>query len=107
MTGDDDDSKGIKYDGDKIRYELIPADALHEIAKLYTLGAKKYGDDNWLKGLSWRRVYGAMMRHAWAWMRGEDNDPEDGQPHMASVAWCALTLLVYSLREVGEDDRVI
>ena len=98
---------GVKFDADKVRYDLIPPDALHELAKVYTLGAKKYEDDNWLKGMKWRRVFGAMMRHSWAWFRGEANDPDDGQPHLASVAWCALALLTYDMKGIGEDDRPV
>ena len=99
-------SEGIKFDKGKARYDLIPADSLDELAKLYTLGAEKYGDRNWEKGMSWGRIFGAMMRHSWAWFRGERCDPDDGQPHLASVAWCALALLAYEMRGVGTDDRV-
>jgi hypothetical protein len=63
------------------------------------------GARNWEKGMRWGRVFGALMRHAWAWWRGEKLDPENGQHHLASVAWCALALLAYDLRGVGEDDR--
>lgn len=97
---------GVKFDGGKARYDLIPADALHVLAQLYTMGSNKYDDRNWELGLDYSRVFGAMQRHAWAWMRGEQRDPEDGQPHLASVAWCALALLTYELRNMTElDDR--
>jgi hypothetical protein len=33
---------GIKFDGDKVRWDLMPWDALEEIAKVLTVGAKKY-----------------------------------------------------------------
>lgn len=99
--------EGVKFDAGKARYDLIPGDSLHELAKLYTMGAKKYGDRNWEKGMHWSRIFGAMMRHSWAWFRGERFDPVDGQPHLASVAWCALALLAYEMREVGTDDRPI
>jgi hypothetical protein len=97
--------KGIKHDTDKNRYDLIPAYALDELARVYTIGAKKYGDHNWRKGMLWGRVFGAMMRHAWAWWRGEAYDPVDGQCHLSSVAWCAFTLMEYERFKLGEDDR--
>ena len=50
------------------------------------------------------RVFGALMRHAWAWWRGQDTDPEDGQHHLASVAWCALVLITYQQRRRGDLD---
>lgn len=100
-----ENTEGVKFDTGKPRYDLIPGDSLHELAKLYTTGAAIYGDRNWEKGMSWGRIFGAMMRHAWAFWRGERFDPKDGQHHLASVAWCALALMSYDMREIGDDDR--
>lgn len=94
-----------KDDTGKLRYDLIPPDALRELARVYTIGANKYEARNWEKGMSWGRVFGALMRHAWAFWRGERFDPVDSQHHLSSVAWCALALLSYDLRGIGEDDR--
>lgn len=94
-----------KYDTKKPRWELMPSEALEELAKLYTLGAAKYGDNNWLKGMTWGRIFSALMRHAWKWWRGETYDQEDGQHHMIAVAWCALALFHYDLKKLGTDDR--
>jgi hypothetical protein len=107
VTGRNDAAEGRKDDAGKARYDLIPGDALDEIAKLYGLGAVKYADRDWERGMRWGRVFAAMMRHAWAWWRGEKLDPENGQHHLASVAWCALGLLSYELRGVGKDDRCV
>ena len=96
---------GVKHDDGKLRYDLIPAYPLDELARVYTIGAKKYGDHNWLKGMLWGRIFAAMMRHAWAWWRGETHDPVDGQHHLSSVAWCAFTLMEYERSKLGEDDR--
>lgn len=97
-------SEAIKHDQDKLQYELFPP-SLAEVAKVFTIGAKKYGDRNWEKGLAWGRVFSAMMRHAWAWWWGETNDPQDGQHHLASVAWAALVLMHYENTDTGIDDR--
>ena len=97
---------GTKHDGNKkARFDLIPPEAMEALAELYALGANKYGDRNWEHGMKWGRVFAAMMRHAWAWFRGETNDREDGQHHLISVAWCALALYVYQIRNIGIDDR--
>lgn len=32
---------------DKTRWELMPLDCLEDIARVYTEGAKKYGDNTW------------------------------------------------------------
>jgi len=87
--------------------DLIPVYPLQELAKVYTIGAAKYNDRNWEAGLEFGRVYAAMLRHATSWWNGEECDPQDGQHHLASVAWCAFALLEYLHRNTGKDDRVI
>jgi hypothetical protein len=89
---------------DKLRYDLIPPDALEALAEVYTIGSKKYGDNDYLRGMEWSRIYGAMMRHLQLFWQGEKYDAE-GFHHMAAVAWGALTLFVYSSRDLEEDDR--
>ena len=96
---------GKKFDVGKLRFDLIPPGPLKRVAEVYTIGAKKYTDRNWEKGLAWGRIFGAMMRHAWSWWSGEIHDPVDGQHHLASVAWCALTLMEYENTHPELDDR--
>ncbi len=98
-------NEGIKFDQEKIRVDLLPPDALEEISKVLTHGAKKYGDRNWELGMDWNRPYGALLRHLWAWWRGEDYDPESGIHHLAHVGCNILFLLTYSIRKVGKDTR--
>lgn len=96
---------GVKYDGGKLRYDLIAPEALEGLAKVYTIGAKKYGDRNWENGIDFSRVYSALQRHAWAWWAGEEFDP-DGQHHMDSVMWNAATLRAFIARGLRNfDDR--
>lgn len=87
------------------RYDLIPVDALATIARLYGKGAEKYAVHNWRKGYEWSKSYTAMQRHANAFWNGEDNDPEMELPHMAAVAFHALTLLTFMQEQPGFDDR--
>lgn len=96
---------GRKDDDGKTRFDLLPGDALNEIAKVLTIGAAHYGDRNWEKGMSWHRPFGALMRHMWAWWGGEANDPETGLSHVAHAGCCILFLLSYELRNAGHDDR--
>ena len=98
--------EAVKFDGEKVRYDLIPADSLHKLAEVYTFGARKYADENWRKGMSWKRIFGAIMRHSWAWFRGEDNDPESGLPHLAHAAWGFFTLMHFSDHCKKYDDRI-
>lgn len=102
-----DDAPAQKFDDgeEKVRFDLIPAGPLFELARVYTIGAKKYADRNWEKGLGWGRIFAAMMRHSWKWWRGETHDPVDGQHHLSSVAWCAFALMEYEQTHPELDDR--
>ncbi len=105
-------SPGVKLDDGKPRYELIPAEALEGLAALYADGALKYGDRNWEKGMSMCRLFGALMRHAWKWMRGEtyDKDPKTGavHHHMLQVAWNAFAIYTLDVRGQKQyDDRPV
>lgn len=92
-------------DTDKIRFDLIPPWPFYLLGQVYTIGANKYGDDNWKKGMSWMRMVGSMKRHLEAFILGESMDQEDGQHHLASVAWGAFALMEYELFRPEFDDR--
>jgi len=96
---------GFKEDAHKVRYDLVPPFALEQLAKVYTYGALKYGDDNYRCGMRWSRIYAALERHIQAWRKGEDYDAESGQMHLASVAWCAFSLMEYFAYRQDLDDR--
>jgi hypothetical protein len=70
-----DTDPGRKDDTGKPRMDLIPPEALEALAEVLTIGAARYGARNWEKGITWGRCFAAMMRHLWAWMRGEDAPP--------------------------------
>ena len=97
--------KGIKYDLEKPRIDLLPYDALMEVAKVFTKGAEKYRAHNWEKGLEHHRLFNSAMRHLYAYWSGEDNDPEFGISHLAHCGCNILMLLSLSLRGHGIDDR--
>lgn len=102
-----DDNQAIKYDSEKIRVELLPYNALLEIAKVMTIGATKYGDNNWRKGMLWSRLYGACLRHLIAWYEGQDKDEETGLLHLAHAGCCILFLITYQLLGLGTDNRIV
>ena len=98
-------SEGRKDDAGKLPYQLLPSDAVEEILRVLDFGAQKYAPRNWEKGMAWSRPFSALMRHMWAWWRGERTDPETGISHLAHAGCCILFLLSYELRKVGTDDR--
>jgi hypothetical protein len=97
--------QGRKDDAGKLRYDLIPAYPLAEVARVYTIGASKYDDRNWENGLAWGRVFRALIGHAWKWWRGQKYDAVDGQHHLSSVVWCAMALMEYEVTHPELDDR--
>lgn len=101
------DGGGLRYDDGKERVDLIPGDSMLVLGQVYAVGAKKYAERNWERGMPWSKCLGPLMRHLFKWMRGEKFDPEDGQLHIAKVAWNAIALLTYELRKIGLDDRML
>lgn len=94
-----------KDDSAKPRYDLLPPEALEALAHVLTHGAARYGDRNFEIGMRWGRVFAAMMRHAWAFWRGQDFDPDSGMPHTWHVLACAAFLVTFEARKIGADDR--
>jgi hypothetical protein len=96
---------GNKFDGEKTRTDLLSIQALLGTADILTMGAKKYGDRNWEKGLSWSRVFGACLRHLFAFWLKQDLDEESGKPHLDHAACCIMFLQTYYKTKTGKDDR--
>ncbi len=96
---------GVKKDDGKLPFHLLPHDALTEVVKVLQFGENKYSARNWELGMHWSRPYAALMRHMFAWWRGQARDPETNLSHLAHAICCALFLLAFWLRNVGTDDR--
>lgn len=88
----------------KPRWELMPLDCLNEIAKVYTAGANKYGDNAWQNLPNGKERYkGALLRHLHA-AETEKFDEETRCRHMAQVAWNAMAMLWLDMKD-DEKDR--
>ncbi|MEL6208077.1 MAG: dATP/dGTP diphosphohydrolase domain-containing protein [Pseudomonadota bacterium] len=106
MTDNADVSAGgAKFDAGKIKMDLLPMDALLAVGAVLTYGAIKYEEWNWARGLRRGRLMAALMRHAAAYMMGEERDPESGLPHSWHMGCCALMLISSEARGVAADDR--
>lgn len=91
-------SEGIKHDQKKVRMDLIPWQAVKEIAKVLTFGAEKYGPYNWQHlDDPQPRLFAALQRHMLAWWDGDDKDDETGISHLAHAGCCILFLLWFEL----------
>lgn len=95
----------VKFDGDKPRWDLLPLDALDTVAKVFTYGATKYTEHNWLNNMRYGRFVAAAFRHLRDYWLGEDLDKESGLPHLAHATANLLMLLASIQRGKGTDDR--
>lgn len=100
-----DNSVAQKFDTEKVRMDLLPPLALQDIAKVFTFGAAKYSAWNWSKGMDQSRLFGALQRHLNAWQRGEELDPESGEPHLSHAGCCMLMLMETAKLRKDLDDR--
>lgn len=102
--------QAIKYDAGKLDWSLIPWDSVEEILKVLEFGKQKYSSWNWAtgEGFKYTRVFNSLVRHLFAWIRGEDVDPESGLSHLAH-AGCNIFFLLYFVKNkarfANNDDR--
>jgi hypothetical protein len=97
---------GTKYDEGKPDMSLLSSVAIEEVAKVMTFGKRKYAAHNWRKGISYSRCIAAALRHIFAYLRGEDIDPESGLSHLGHAICCLMFLLEFILTgRTDLDDR--
>lgn len=87
-------------------YDLVPfqefTDAYIQVAEAGI--DKGYDAWNWTLGLKRTQIIGSLLRHTFAYLRGEDNDPETGLNHSHHIMWNSMAL-VHSVHHNLEDDR--
>ncbi len=94
MNEFDTASSGAKREkNNKQPYDLVP---FQEITDAYVrvaeFGAIKYAPWNWSLGLARVQLCCSMLRHIFAYVRGEDCDPESGLLHTDHILWNAAAL---------------
>lgn len=98
---------GVKFDGAKPRWSLLPAGTVGQVVNVLEFGAKKYAADNWQRVPDSRaRYYDASQRHIDAWWNGELLDPETGLPHLAHAVCCLLFLMWFDANKKQADSLV-
>ena len=86
-------------------YDLIPYQEITDaFARVAEHGAVKYAPWNWSKGLPRVQILGSLLRHAFAYLRGEERDPDSGLLHTDHILWNAA-VLVHSVHWNLEDGR--
>lgn len=105
LGGIDDGKKRLTYDSGatrepsegKGRFDLISPFALARLARWYELGAQKYSDRNWEKGISFSRYMDSAMRHLNKFMMGMTDED-----HLAAAAWNIMAIIHH--QELGQTE---
>lgn len=98
-------SSGVKHDSGKAPLSLLDRKALESIAEVLAFGAEKYAAHNWRAGFDHTRLSDAALRHIFAWIDGEDADPESGLSHIAHAQCCLMFLQRMIIEKPERDDR--
>lgn len=83
---------------DKTRWELMPLDCLEDIARVYTEGAKKYGENTWQNlENGYQRYKAALLRHLWEFEKGMNTEEK-----LDKILLNQQVILLY-LRQILQD----
>lgn len=72
----------------KGRFDLISPFAEERIAKWYELGARKYSDRNWEKGIKFSRYLNSAKRHINKFLKGKTDED-----HLAAACWNLMAIM--------------
>jgi hypothetical protein len=102
-NGIDQHDPGAKLDQGKPRVAMVLrgfANAIYEVAKVGTFGARKYTDYGFLSVPDGQARYDdAEMRHKLKVWMGKVTDPDSQLLHLSHAAWNALAQLEFYMRE--------
>jgi hypothetical protein len=91
---------GKKYDNEKLRWSLLPLEALQDVVNVLEFGAKKYAPDNWkYVDNAQARYWDAAMRHMIAYKIDNQTDSETGLSHLAHAICCLLFLSQFDIED--------
>jgi hypothetical protein len=77
---------GVKDDGGKLMWNLLPWKATQGLIKVLTFGAKKYAPNGWRTVPNAKERYqAALLRHLCSINAGEKTDPESGLRHIDHI----------------------
>jgi hypothetical protein len=99
--------KALRYNKGKLRYDLLPWEWKEGLTQVLQMGAEKYDDNNWRKGMSNTDIMASLERHLIEYQKGSDNDGESNLHHMLHVAWNALAIYYFDMYNFDNDNRFI
>jgi hypothetical protein len=86
-------------------YDLVPFQEITDsFVRVAEFGAIKYEPWNWSKGLSRVQLMGSLLRHIFAYLRGQDRDTDSGLLHTDHILWNA-SVLAHNAHHNLEDGR--
>ena len=97
-------TKFLKFDRAKPRFDLVDPWFSEDTAKVLTMGALKYAEDNWKLNTDIKRYIGALERHLNEIKKGEFIDDESKLQHTAHIA-CNAMFLHYMIRKGTNGKR--
>lgn len=90
----------------KAQMELLEPRFVEGLAQALAYGAKKYAPGGYRDGVKVAQYFGALLRHVFAVMRGEEKDAESGLDHLFhAAANCMIAWWILKNRP-DMDDRV-
>lgn len=95
---------GDRDNNGKPQWSLVDFESFEEMVRVLEFGTKKYAPNNWKKGLPTNQICESVLRHIFAFMRGENLDPESGLNHIAH-AQANLMFLQWMLKHKPELDN--
>ena len=81
----------------KGRYDLITPFGIARLARWYELGAQKYADRNWEKGMPFSRYIDSAKRHIDKYIMGMSDED-----HLAAAVWNILCIIHHE--ELGQTE---
>lgn len=106
LTGIDDGGERMSYgegraerepSTGKGRYDLVTPFGLMRLAKWYELGAKKYSNRNWEKGMPFSRYIDSAQRHINKYIMGMTDED-----HLAAAVWNLMAIMHHE--ELGQTE---
>lgn len=107
ITAEKIKGQALRYNTGKSKLSYTPVALMEGASRAMVYGATKYERNNWRKGFPQTEVMDCLLRHAMAWLEGQDCDEESQLHHFDHIAANVAFLLHMQKTGTGTDDRAI
>lgn len=103
--------QGLRYNTGKPKWSLVDFKSLEPMVEALEYGANKYttengsGRDNWKKGMPVTEVCESLLRHTFALLTGEIDDPESTKQHIGHIQANAM-FISYMINQKPEFNNL-